>query len=245
MSQQTRADETTAPRWRLIGPGLVVAATGVGAADLVATLIAGSKYGYLLLWCAVVGCVMKIVLVEGAGRYSLATGRTIFEGWRSLGIWTTWYFAPYIVVWGFVYGAAAMAGTGLALLRLVRGDLGHLVGHLLRPDRARAGLERPLRPVREGPRRPRRADVRHDGRRSGGHLAEPARPAERAGPAHPRRRPGQRPGPRRWRRRHDHPCGVRLLAAREGLDHPAAHAGDADRQQRRVHRHRVVRGRPR
>ncbi len=27
MSQQTRADETTAPRWRLIGPGLVVAAT--------------------------------------------------------------------------------------------------------------------------------------------------------------------------------------------------------------------------
>ena len=80
MSQQTRADETTAPRWRLIGPGLVVAATGVGAADLVATLVAGSKYGYLLLWCAVVGCVMKIVLVEGAGRYSLATCRTIFEG---------------------------------------------------------------------------------------------------------------------------------------------------------------------
>src|SRR5690606_34033974 len=42
-----------APRWRLVGPGLVVAATGVGAADLVATLIAGSRYGYTLLWCAV------------------------------------------------------------------------------------------------------------------------------------------------------------------------------------------------
>ncbi len=98
-----------------------MAATGVGAADLVATLIAGSKFGYLLLWCAVVGCVMKIVLVEGAGRYSLATGRTIFEGWRSLGAWTTWYFAPYIVVWGFVYGAAAMAGTGLALYALFEG----------------------------------------------------------------------------------------------------------------------------
>ena len=121
MSQQTRAEQTTVPRWRLIGPGLVVAATGVGAADLVATLIAGSKYGYMLLWCAVVGCLMKIVLVEGAGRYSLATGRTIFEGWRSLGKWTTWYFAPYIVVWGFVFGAAAMAGTGLALYALVEG----------------------------------------------------------------------------------------------------------------------------
>jgi Mn2+/Fe2+ NRAMP family transporter len=108
-----------APRWRLIGPGLVVAATGVGAADLVATLVAGSKYGYALLWAVVLGCVMKVVLVEGAGRYSLATGRTIYEGWSSLGRWTHVYFGPYIVVWGFVYGAAAMAGTGLALHALL------------------------------------------------------------------------------------------------------------------------------
>jgi len=118
MSSQTQTQET-APKWRLIGPGLVVAATGVGAADLVATLVAGSMYGYTLLWCAVLGCIMKIVLVEGAGRYSLASGRTIFEGWSSLGSWTTWYFGPYIVIWGFVYGAAAMAGTGLALYSLM------------------------------------------------------------------------------------------------------------------------------
>jgi Mn2+/Fe2+ NRAMP family transporter len=118
MSVQNQAATSTVPKWRIIGPGLVVAATGVGAADLVATLIAGQKFGYTLLWCVVVGCLMKIVLVEGAGRYSLATGRTIFEGWRSLGAWTTWYFGPYIVIWGFVYGAAAMAGTGLALAGL-------------------------------------------------------------------------------------------------------------------------------
>src|SRR5690606_2105783 len=110
-----------APRWRLVGPGLVVAATGVGAADLVATLIAGSRYGYTLLWCAVLGCLLKIVLVEGAGRWSLATGHTIFEGWSSLGRWTHWYFGPYIVIWGFVYGSAAMAGTGLALAALLGG----------------------------------------------------------------------------------------------------------------------------
>ncbi len=108
-----------APRWRLIGPGLVVAATGVGAADLVATLVAGSKYGYALLWAVVLGCVMKVALVEGAGRYSLATGRTLYEGWSTLGRWTHVYFGPYIVIWGFVYGAAAMAGTGLALHALL------------------------------------------------------------------------------------------------------------------------------
>ncbi|ANG98717.1 iron transporter [Brucella pseudogrignonensis] len=106
------------PRWRLAGPGLVVAATGVGAADLIATTVAGSKFGYALLWAVIAGCIMKVILVEGAGRYSLVTGNTIFEGWRSLGKWTSWYFGLYIVIWGFVYGAAAMAGTGLALYSL-------------------------------------------------------------------------------------------------------------------------------
>ena len=106
---------TTQHRWRVIGPGLVVAATGVGAADMVATLSAGSRFGYQLLWAVVIGVILKIVLVEGAGRYSLASGKTIFEGWRSLGRWTTWYFGPYILIWGFVYGASAMSSTALPL----------------------------------------------------------------------------------------------------------------------------------
>lgn len=121
MSTQTPTPQAAPSRggWSIIGPGLIVAATGVGAIDLVATLIAGSKFGYALLWCVIVGCAMKIVLVEGAGRFSLATGRTIFQGWASLGWWTRAYFGPYIVIWGFVYGAAAMAGTGLPLHSLL------------------------------------------------------------------------------------------------------------------------------
>lgn len=107
--------EQESPRWKLVGPGLIVAATGVGAADLVATLIAGQKYHYALMWTVVIGCLLKVVLVEGAGRYSLATGNTIYEGWSTLGTWTHIYFAPYIVIWGFVYGGAALAGTGLPL----------------------------------------------------------------------------------------------------------------------------------
>ena len=100
---------------RYVGPGMVVAATGVGAGDLVATLVAGSKYGYTLLWAAVIGCVVKIALAEATGRWHLATGTTIFEGWRTLGRWTTWYFAVYVTVWGFVFGATAMTATALPL----------------------------------------------------------------------------------------------------------------------------------
>ncbi|MBZ8176854.1 divalent metal cation transporter [Corynebacterium poyangense] len=116
--------ETTPPetaRWKVIGPGLVAAATGVGGADLVATLVAGQRFGYALLWACIVGTIMKIVLVEGVGRYTLATGNTIFHGWRSLGVWTTWYFAPYIVIWGFVYGAAGTSGVALPLSALFPG----------------------------------------------------------------------------------------------------------------------------
>ncbi|MFC8063182.1 Nramp family divalent metal transporter [Streptomyces sp. NPDC057293] len=111
----------SAPRkssWRYIGPGIVVAATGVGAGDLVATLIAGSNFGYTLLWAAVIGCLVKISLAEACGRWHLSTGTTLFEGWASLGRWTTWFFAIYAVIWGFVYGAAAMSSSALPLQAL-------------------------------------------------------------------------------------------------------------------------------
>ncbi|OUE19283.1 Divalent metal cation transporter MntH [Clavibacter michiganensis] len=116
-----REPQESARRWRIVGPGLVVAATGIGAGDLVATLVAGSRFGYALLWAAVLGVIIKIFLVEGAGRYSLATGRTIFEGWRTVGRWTTWYFGPYILIWGLVYGAAAMSSSALPLAALFPG----------------------------------------------------------------------------------------------------------------------------
>lgn len=105
-------------RFRQLGPGIVVAATGVGAGDLVATLIAGSRFGYALLWAAVLGCLVKIALSEGSARYHLATGSTILAGWRSLGRWTGWYFGIYVIVWGFIYGATAMSATALPLAAL-------------------------------------------------------------------------------------------------------------------------------
>ncbi|MEV5613613.1 Nramp family divalent metal transporter [Streptomyces sp. NPDC052225] len=117
-SVTTEPDRPRKSSWKYIGPGIVVAATGVGAGDLVATLIAGSNFGYTLLWAAVIGCVVKISLAEAAGRWHLATGRTLFDGWASLGRWTTYFFVVYVVIWGFVYGAAAMSSSALPLQAL-------------------------------------------------------------------------------------------------------------------------------
>ena len=119
---QAEINETPVkPKWNSLGPGIVAAATGVGAADLVATLTAGSRYGYMLMWAVVLGVILKIVLVEGTGRYYLSTGKTIFQGWRTLGQWTSWYFGIYIIIWGFVYGATAMSSTALPLAALFPG----------------------------------------------------------------------------------------------------------------------------
>ncbi|HST71654.1 MAG TPA: Nramp family divalent metal transporter [Kocuria rosea] len=102
--------------WKIVGPGLVVAATGVGAADLVATLTAGSRFGHGLLWAVVLGTVLKVVLVEGAGRCSLSTGRTIFEGWRPLGRWTTVYAVTGIfVIAMLIIGVEVLYSAGYAI----------------------------------------------------------------------------------------------------------------------------------
>lgn len=108
-------------RVKKIGPGLMAAATGVGAGDLVATLIAGAGFGTVLLWAAVLGAVLKLALAEAVGRWHLASDGTILDGWRTLGRWATTFFGIYAVVWGFVYGATAMSASALPLNALFQG----------------------------------------------------------------------------------------------------------------------------
>ena len=102
-----------------MGPGLVVAATGVGAADLVATLVAGAKFGYTLLW--VVGARRgrsRWSLVEGAGPLLARDRPDDLRGLAQPRSLDGGYFAPYIVVWGLVYGATAMSSSALPIVAL-------------------------------------------------------------------------------------------------------------------------------
>ena len=99
----------------MIGPGIAIAATGVGAGDMVAAAAAGAKYGYALVWAALVGAVLKFVLNEGLARWQLATGTTLLEGWvQRLGKWVQIYFLAYLVLWSFVIGGALASACGLA-----------------------------------------------------------------------------------------------------------------------------------
>ena len=67
--------------WNRIIPGILVAATGVGAGDLVTASLAGSEVGLVLLWAAVLGALLKWALNEGLARWQMATGTTLLQGW--------------------------------------------------------------------------------------------------------------------------------------------------------------------
>ena len=84
-------------------------------------MVAGANFGTVLLWAAILGAVLKIGLAEGVGRWTIASGATMLDGWRVLGRWTTWFFGVYIMVWGFAYGATAMSAVGLPLNALFGG----------------------------------------------------------------------------------------------------------------------------
>jgi Mn2+/Fe2+ NRAMP family transporter len=104
----------------ILGPGMLVAATGVGAGDLLTASIAGSRVGLAILWAAALGSFMKWTLNEGIARWQLATGTTLLEGWvNRLGRWIEWVFIPYFIMWSFFVGGALISGSGVAASSLI------------------------------------------------------------------------------------------------------------------------------
>jgi Mn2+/Fe2+ NRAMP family transporter len=107
---------------KLAGPGLIVAATGIGSGDVVAATVGGARYGVALLWAIALGAFFKFVLSEGIARWQLATGLTALEGWAAhLPAWVKYYFAAYLLLWTVAVSAALTNATGLGISNLTGG----------------------------------------------------------------------------------------------------------------------------
>ena len=106
--------------WAVLGPGLLVAATGIGAGDLATASFTGSILGTAVLWAAVVGAFLKYVVTEGLARWQLATGDTLLEGLvRRIGRPVGWIFLPYLVIWSFFVASALMSACGVTLHAMI------------------------------------------------------------------------------------------------------------------------------
>ena len=115
-----------------IGPGILVAATGVGAGDLATAALTGTRLGTAILWAVVVGAFVKFVLNEGLTRWQLATGETLLEGAMTrLGRPAQYIFLIYLVVWSFMVAAALMSACGIAANAMVPLSQDPSVGKIL------------------------------------------------------------------------------------------------------------------
>ena len=98
----------------IVGPGVLVAATGVGAGDLATASLTGSRLGVAILWAVWVGALLKFSLNEGLARWQLATGETFLDGAaRRFGRSVHLVFLAYLLAWSFFVGAALMSACGV------------------------------------------------------------------------------------------------------------------------------------
>ncbi len=116
------SDHTVTRRW--IGPGFIMAASGIGASDIIAASVGGAMFGRTLLWALVLGAFFKFVLSEGLARWQLATNTTALEAWaRYLPRWVLALFAGYLVLWAIAVSGALIGGCGLAIENLSGGAI--------------------------------------------------------------------------------------------------------------------------
>ena len=106
---------TLGERLRSLGPGLVLAAAGIGAGDVVVASVTGIRFGLTLLWAVALTAGLKYVLTEALARWQLATGETVVRAWCTrLPRWVGVYFSAYLLLWTFLVGASLSSACGLA-----------------------------------------------------------------------------------------------------------------------------------
>lgn len=66
---------------RLLGPGILLAGTAIGASHLVISPAAGAAFGYQLLWLIPLACVLRYHAFEFGPRFAIATGKSLLEGY--------------------------------------------------------------------------------------------------------------------------------------------------------------------
>jgi len=102
-------------RLKYLGPGIVIAATGVGAGDLIAASVGGAQFSTVILWSVVLGAFLKYVLNEGIARWQISSGESMIEAWiNKFPKWISWCFLFFLIIWTFVVGAALSSATGMA-----------------------------------------------------------------------------------------------------------------------------------
>ena len=104
------------PLWKIVGPGVIVAAGGIGSGEFVLWPAIAQQVGLGLLWAALFGSIIMFFIATECARYTLATGETIITGFSRL--WKPWWigFILMAVIPNLWPGYATGTGTILTFV---------------------------------------------------------------------------------------------------------------------------------
>ncbi|MDN3378876.1 MULTISPECIES: divalent metal cation transporter [unclassified Pseudoalteromonas] len=104
------AVSTWQTRLNALGPGILMATAAIGGSHLVASTQAGAIFGWQLFWLIVVVNILKYPFFRFGIEYTLATKKSLVEGYQSKG---PWFFYSFI---GLNIIAAIVNTAGVLLL---------------------------------------------------------------------------------------------------------------------------------
>ena len=102
--------------WQLVGPGAVLVGLSIGAGELIIWPRITAQYGAVLVWAALLGVFIQLWLNIEIGRYTLATGESIYTGFCRLSPAYAWVFLMLNVAGWIVPGWARACGGALKVL---------------------------------------------------------------------------------------------------------------------------------
>lgn len=107
-------------RLKWYGPGLMWMISSVGSGSVLFTPRIGAGYGFEFLWVALIIIFLMWIMIREVGRYSVVTGKTIFDGFEGVSGKTQWpiwlIFLPQVLAAVVtVAGIAALTGSALMI----------------------------------------------------------------------------------------------------------------------------------
>ena len=95
--------------YKTLGPGILFASTAIGVSHLVQSTRAGADYGFALLWAVIFANLFKYPFFEYGSRYANATGTSIIDGYKKIGLWMLGLY--FFITVGSMFFVTAAVGA--------------------------------------------------------------------------------------------------------------------------------------
>ena len=118
--KQADLPQKTKPNWKLMGPGAILVGLSIGAGEIIIWPRIAAEYGGSMVWAAVLGVFLQMWINLEIGRWTIATGETVYTGYCR--VWRGFAFVFILLtLFGWLAPGWGQA-SGLAVKALITND---------------------------------------------------------------------------------------------------------------------------